>query len=206
MEGKFLNVYYIGGSPCSGKSTVAQALAERSGMTYFKTDDHLDELIDRGAAQGLPVCRRICRMTAEETWMRPPQVQCREELAFYMEIAPLVEELLRQLPGRIVAEGAAFLPEMMQRQGVPAARYIAITPTREFQISRYRERPWVPHVLRECSDPDAAFANWMERDVLFAQEIRRQCGELGLAALLTDGNVPEEVRLLEVARHFRLQQ
>lgn len=200
-----MDVLFIGGSPCSGKSTVAEALTVKYGLKYFKVDDYLDDLIDQGAAQGLPVCQRIRSMTAEETWMRPPQQQCREELAFYMEIAPLVEALLGQLPpGRIVAEGAAFLPEVMHRQGVPAARYVAITPAREFQVSRYRERPWVPHVLRDCSDPDAAFANWMERDALFAEDVRRQCGRLGYASLLTDGSVSEDERLAQVERHFGL--
>ena len=33
-----MTVYYIGGSPCSGKSTVAEALAARYGLTYFKAD------------------------------------------------------------------------------------------------------------------------------------------------------------------------
>ena len=44
-------MYYIGGSPCSGKSTVADALAKRFGLAYFKADDHLDEFIARGAAE-----------------------------------------------------------------------------------------------------------------------------------------------------------
>ena len=199
-------ICYIGGSPCSGKSTVAQALAERYGLTLFRVDDHLDALIDRGAAAGWPVCSRIRRMTAEETWMRDPQTQCREELDFYAEVAPLVSELLEQVDAeRIVAEGAAFLPEIVRGWGVPPQRYVAITPTREFQWSRYAERPWVPHVLRECSDHQAAFANWMARDALFAEEVRRQCGRLGCLSLLTDGSVPENARLREVARHFSLE-
>lgn len=200
------NVYIIGGSPCSGKSTVAEALAARYGLAYFKADDFLDALIDRGAAAGLPVCSRIRRMTAEETWMRPPQEQCREELAFYREIAPLLAERLAALTGPAVAEGAAFLPDVARAWGVPPERYVAITPTRAFQFSRYRERPWVPHVLADCSDPAAAFANWMERDALFAGDVRRQCGQLGCASLLTDGSVSEGERLAQVATHFGLTE
>ena len=201
-----MELWYIGGSPCSGKSTVAEQLAARFGLTYFKADDFLDEFIDRGAASGLPVCRRIRSLSPEETWMRPPQVQCREELAFYAEIAPLLFRRLESLTGPVVAEGAAFLPEVMRAWGVAPQRYVAITPTREFQISRYSQRPWVPHVLRDCSDPAAAFANWMERDALFAEEIRRQCALLGYASLLTDGSVSEEERLAQVAAHFGLKK
>ena len=196
-----MKTYYIGGSPCSGKSTVAGALADRYGLAYFKVDDYLDEFTARGAAAGLPVCQRILRMSADETWLRPPQVQCREELDYYREIFPLVADKLAEVTApRIIAEGAAFLPCLMK----DAAHYIAITPSRDFQISRYSERPWVPHVLRDCTDKAQAFANWMERDALFAEEIRRQCTRLGLPCLLTDGSIFPEERLRQAAAHFGL--
>lgn len=196
-----MEIYCIGGSPCSGKSTVAAALAARYGITYFKADDYLDEFIPRGAATGLPICQRIRRMSTDETWLRPPDVQCREEFDFYREVFPFVMEKLQALHSpRVIAEGAAFLPCLM----ADAAHYIAITPSREFQISRYSQRPWVPHVLQDCSNKEQAFANWMERDALFARDIRCQCAQLGLHHLLTDGSVSPEERLAQVAAHFRL--
>ena len=194
-------IFYIGGSPCSGKSTVAEMLTAQYGLHYFKADDYLDEFTALGAEAGLPVCQRIQRMTADETWLRPPHIQCQEELDYYTEIFPFVMEKLRQLPhDRVIAEGAAFLPCLM----ADADHYIAITPSRDFQISRYRERPWVPHVLRDCTDKEHAFANWMERDALFAEDIRRQCTELDLPHLLTDGSISPEVRLAQLAHHFHL--
>ncbi len=196
-----VEVFYIGGSPCSGKSTVAEALADRYGLTYFKADDYLEDFTAQGAAAGLPVCQRILRMSADETWLRSPQVQCQEELDYYREIFPFVTEQLAELSAqRVIAEGAVFLPCLM----TDAVHYIAITPSREFQISRYSQRPWVPHVLQDCTDKGQAFANWMERDALFAEEVRRQCTQLGLPHLLTDGSVSPEERLRQVADHFRL--
>ncbi len=196
-----MDIFCIGGSPCSGKSTVAEALAKRFGLAYFRADDHLEEFIARGAAAGLPVCQQIQAMSADENWLRPPEVQCREEFAFYHEIAPFVTEKLAEMSApRVIAEGAALLPCLT----ADAALYIAITPSREFQVSRYRERPWVPHILRDCTDKEQAFLNWMERDARFAEEIRRQCAQLGLLHLLTDGSVPPEDRLHQVAAHFHL--
>ena len=198
-----MQIYYIGGSPCSGKSTVAEALMKQYGLAYFKVDDYLDDFITRGAAAGLPVCQHIWHMTADEIWLRPPQVQCQEELDFYAEIAPFVAEKLAALAApHVITEGAAFLPCLMKE----AAHYIAITPSREFQVSRYRERPWVPHVLRECSDKELAFANWMERDCLFAEEVRRQCAQLRLPHILTDGSVSPVERLRQVASLFLLDE
>ena len=37
-----MNTYFIGGSPCSGKSTVAEILAKKYDLYYFKVDDFLD--------------------------------------------------------------------------------------------------------------------------------------------------------------------
>lgn len=202
-----MNIFYIGGSPCSGKSTVAELLSERFGLAYFKADDYLDEFTARGAAAGLPVCQRIQRMTADEIWMRPPEIQCTEEMDYYAEIAPFVSEKLRQLSaGPIIAEGAAFLPRLMIAEGVKVERYIAIIPEREFQISRYSQRPWVPHMLRDCADPEAAFRKWMERDALFALAVKVQCEQHGYSCLMTDGSIPPETRAKEIAVHFSLDQ
>ena len=196
-----MEIYYIGGSPCSGKSTVAESLAAHYNLPYFKVDDHLDDFTARGAAAGLPVCQRILQMSADETWLRPPQVQCQEEMDYYREIFPLVMKKLAEANApRVITEGAAFLPCLMAE----AAHYIAITPSREFQISRYRERPWVPHVLQDCTDKALAFANWMERDALFAEEVRRQCVQLDLPHLLTDGTISPEERLRQVTARFGL--
>lgn len=199
-----MTIFYIGGSPCSGKSTVAEALAAQYGLSYFKADDYLAEFTDRGAAAGLPVCQHILRISPDENWMRPPVIQCQEELDYYMEIAPFVAEKLRHFRQPVIAEGATFLPCLMQATGVPADQYIAIIPSRKFQISRYRQRPWVPQVLQGCADPETAFANWMERDALFAQDVQQQCQQLNYTCLLTDGSIAQEARLEQVASHFRL--
>lgn len=62
MEGNKLNhTYIIGGSPCSGKSTVAEAIADKFGFYYFKVDDFLDEYIAAGAASGKPVCTKLTK-------------------------------------------------------------------------------------------------------------------------------------------------
>lgn len=196
-----MEIYYIGGAPCSGKSSVAEALAARCGLAYFKVDDHLEAFTARGATEGLPVCQRILSMSADETWMRPPALQCQEELDYYQEVFPFVMDKLAEVSApRVIAEGAAFLPCLMQS----TAHYLAITPARAFQFSRYRKRPWVPHVLRDCTDKEAAFANWMERDALFAGEVRRQCTQLGLPHLLTDGTVSPQARLAQASAIFRL--
>ena len=151
-------------------------------------DERLGAYIARGAAQGLPVCSRVAGLSADENWLRDPQAQNIEELAFYREVFPFaLTELYRfASDAPTVAEGAAYLPELIAPLNLPDNRYLSITPTRAFQIDRYAKREWVSGVLAGCSDKDRAFRNWMERDALFADEVRRQCAVYGYFSLVTD--------------------
>ena len=199
-------IYYIGGSPCSGKSTVAQALSEKFGLLYFKVDDHLSRYLKMGASDGKECCRSVGRMTPDQNWMRDPLIQCGEELLIYQEIIDYILDDLENADGRggIITEGAAYLPMLAKRYNIPSNRYISITPTKDFQIFHYTKRTWVPHILAGCSDQARAFENWMERDALFAKAIQQQCSELGYISLINDGNASEYDLIRRVAAHFGL--
>ncbi|MBR2923816.1 MAG: hypothetical protein IKC28_02195 [Clostridia bacterium] len=203
-----MHIYCIGGSPCSGKSTVAQALAIKHGLQYFKVDDHLDRYMKQGAADGKEACAHSAAMSPEEIWMRDPLVQCQEELRIYEEIFPyvLADWNAIQSEKGIITEGAAYLPALMQAQGFPADHYLALTPTKAFQVSHYEKREWVPYVLADCSDKARAFANWMERDALFAKAVQQQCGELGYVSLINDGSMAVDRLMGMVENHFGLAQ
>lgn len=201
-----MEVYFIGGSPCSGKSTIAQALSDKYDLLYFKVDDYLDKYMEMGAGDKKECCAKIEKMTPEQIWMRDPLEQCKEELLIYEEIFEYILADIEKTDCSkgIITEGAAYLPVLAKGRGIPFSRYIAITPTKEFQISHYSKREWVPYVLAECSDKAKAFENWMERDALFAKAVQRQCSELGYTSLVNGGDVPVEELIDRVAAHFGL--
>ncbi len=144
-------------------------------------------------------------MSAEQIWMREPSIQCREEIKFYQEIFEFVLNDIMQIQSKgIITEGAAYLPQLMRKANVPVERYFTITPTKEFQVFYYKKREWVPYVLEGCSDKEKAFSNWMERDILFAEEVRRQCCEEKYVSLVNDGNIKIEEMVSRVAMHFGL--
>lgn len=198
-----MKAYVIGGSPCSGKSTVASYIAEHYDLFYFKVDDKLEEYTELGAELGFKMCSKIRGMTAEETWMRPPELQTSEELAFYREIFPFVLQDMKKISVPLIAEGAAFLPELVKDLALEA--YVCITPSKQFQIEHYRQREWVQYVLHDCSDPQKAFENWMERDALFAEHVRRKCDELGVFSFVTDGTQTIKEQIEKVIRIFQFQ-
>ncbi len=196
-------ILFIGGSPCSGKSTAAQRISEKHGAFYFKVDAHLDKYIRLAADRGYAYCKRVLRLSPDEIWMRDPAEQCEEEFRIYKEISEFVFADLDGIgEALIVTEGAAYTPEVITAR--ETKDYISILPTPEFQISRYRERPWVQDVLAGCSDKARAFDNWMERDVLFAQRVRRECAERGIPCLINDGSRTAEETLRVVEARLRL--
>ena len=54
-----IDTYYIGGSPCSGKSTIAEALSEKYNLHYFKVDDYLDRYMKLGATNKNEICKKL---------------------------------------------------------------------------------------------------------------------------------------------------
>ena len=202
-----MNIYYIGGSPCAGKSSVAEILSWRYGLYYFKVDDFLDRYMQAGARRRCPICRKAAGMNAEQIWMREPILQCRDEFDIYREIFEFVAADLKRIDWKsgIITEGAAYLPELMKQSGIPGSRYISITPTKEFQISHYRKRDFVPLVLAGCNDKETAFRNWMDRDVLFAREVQRQCQKENYVSVINDGTMEMDELANLVAVHFGLK-
>lgn len=158
------------------------------------------------AEAGKPFCGKIGQMTPEEIWMRDPQEQCEEELLIYEEIAEYVQGDLEKIdaPAGIITEGAAYLPRLAKQWGIRPEQYMAMTPTKPFQVEHYRLREWVPYVLAECSDKAKAFDNWMERDALFALDVQRQCREAGYVSLINDGSAPVEEMIKDVEKHLGL--
>lgn len=203
-----IETYYIGGSPCSGKSTIAEILSKKYDLYYFKVDEHLDKYTKMGAFKKKEICLRVDAMTSDQIWLRDPLVQCEEELLIYEEMFEFILEDLKQIDCKngIITEGAAYLPKLAKHLGIPSERYISITPTKEFQIFHYSKREWVPYILAECSNKERAFENWMNRDVFFAKAVQRQCKELGYVSLVNNGELVVEEMLHTVVAHFGLEK
>ena len=180
-------ILFIGGSPCSGKSTVAELIAQEYGAFYFKADELLGEWTETAASRGGIACTAVRKLTSDGIWLREPSIQCEEEFQIYSELAPLIFDKIAQLNNDfIITEGAAYTPQVMSSRN--AGSYITIVPSPEFQISRYKEREWVQYVLADCSDKEKAFDNWMQRDVLFAERVKAECEKLEIPCIVNDGS------------------
>ena len=200
------HIYYIGGSPCCGKSTIAEKISEIYGFQYFKADDFLSTFIEMGGKEGDEWLKRISEMSLDQLWLRNPVELNHEEHITYEKLFPYfiteLEKLNNNTP--IITEGAAFLPNLINKIGVAKTRYICMVPAREFQMQHYSKRSWVNDYLSSCSDKDKAFNNWMERDVLFALSVLKQAKEKGYPTLIVDGTKDINENLLFIEKCFNL--
>lgn len=198
-------VNWIGGSPCSGKSSVTELITQRHDLTYYKCDDYLDYYMSVGAERGIPILQKFRNMNADQTWLeRSVEEQVEDEIEFCREVFPIVKEELNKkyTNETIVAEGALIMPETIIKEGIDRQKYVCIVPTAEFQLTRYREREWVKYFLAECSNPEKAFENWMARDIRFAEYVKNQAIKNNLFLIIEDGNSCVEERYRQVADYW----
>lgn len=184
------DVWWIGGSPCSGKSTAASIVAASRSVPSYSCDDAFGRhaaTIQPPAGQTL---RRLTAMAIGDRLAQPIDVQVDDVFRAYREEFPLVVRDLRDFGGVVVAEGAALLPELLAAIGVPPDRAVWIVPTEGFQRRHYRQRAWVHDLLAPVSGAEDAFDRWMSRDASFARLVAAQARELGYRVITVDGTVP----------------
>jgi hypothetical protein len=151
-----------------------------------------------------PVMAKLARLSWEENFMRPVTEQVADEVAFYHEEFNLLLDELAALPPEppILAEGCAWLPELLERLGVSPMRAAFLVSSMEFQADQYAGRPYVQPILQRCEDPATAFRNWMERDAAFGEMVLAQAAARGMTAIRVDGTQSLEEIQARVEKAF----
>lgn len=203
---RFTGAYVIGGSPCSGKSSVAERLSAAYGLRLYRVDDHQQAHLERCRPDRHPVMWRLAGMGWNEMWSRPVDAQVAEVFAFYRERFEMIVADLAQFDADepLLIEGAACLPELVRERGVEVKRAVFMAPTPVFQVAHYRARPWIQGILAACDDPAQAFENWMLRDHRFGVEVLRQARAFGYETITVDGTVDVEGMVERVRGIFGL--
>jgi len=207
LQKLFSQAYLLGGSPCSGKSSIAEKLSAVYGFQYYKVDDHDQQHLQRCQHDTQPVMYKYSRMGWDEIWSQPLEQLLADELTFARErFAFILEDLCQfNLEKPLLLEGTALLPELVELYPLKPQNAVFMVPTREFQIQHYKQRPWIAQILNGCQDPTQAFENWMERDALFGQEIIRQANASGFATIRVDGSIDIDRQFEQISARFGLR-
>lgn len=207
MTERLAHIHWLGGSPCSGKSTVAGRIAARFGHRIFDCDEAWFRHGETASPTLQPVLYRLARASGDELWLeRTVEQQVRDAIASYHELFSKILADLAAMPTKspIIAVGAALLPELVVAAGIPVDQALWMIPTETFQRHHYGQRAWRHDVLRATTDPDRAWENWMRRDAAFAKEVARQVTQIGGRLVTVDGSLGVDEIEQEVRDHFRL--
>jgi hypothetical protein len=203
------HVLWMGGSPCSGKSSMAEILAERYQLRTYHVDDAFHQHKDRFNPQEHPTLYKWTDLPWSELWMQPPDILLDEAISAYREHFRFILEDLLNLPKSdpILAEGTALLPDCVTDLLQSRHQALWAVPSAVFQRTRYPQRgDWVHWILRQCDDPDRALRNWMDRDVSFAQWVTERTQALDLDVMVVDGQDSIIENAAVAAAHYRLRE
>ena len=203
-------VFWIGGSTFSGKSTVSGILARRHGLEVLSCDDELPRHMGEAVLSDQPTLHLFSRMTDLPLLLLPTDLLAESLRAMARE---QLEVILGELADRdtsspLLVEGAAVLPECLVPRLSEEHRAVWLVASESFLLTRYRSarESLVAGTLAGYEDPERAFRGWMDRDLAFSAMVRRQLDELDLLSLEVDGTRPPEDIADEVARRFRLER
>jgi 2-phosphoglycerate kinase len=199
-------LFWLGGSPCAGKSSISMILGQRFGLDVYHVDEAFDLHLQRIDAAHQPALMKWRQSSWNQRWMQPSDDLVQDVIACYREHFDLFYEDILKMPAEnnLLVEGSALLPREVASVLPQREQAIWLIPSAEFQRAHYSEREWARDVAAQCINPDAAFHNWMERDVRFAEWVEAEAAALNLAILRVDGRRTLEENADSVGAHFQL--
>ncbi|MBQ38394.1 MAG: hypothetical protein CME04_18570 [Gemmatimonadaceae bacterium] len=202
------SVLWIGGSPCAGKSTIAERLSAAGGPARFSVDEDFAVQSRGFSPERQPALCAWLQASSDERWLQPVPQLLDEVIACYSEhCAFIVDALVAQTrsgSATILTEGSCLLPDCLAPMAATAAM-VWVVPTPDFQRRHYGQRDWARDSLTDCREPERAFRNWMDRDVAFAAWVGERCKSLCLPCIVVDGQQDVEAIAARVGRQLRLR-
>ncbi|WP_370936311.1 nucleoside monophosphate kinase [Amycolatopsis sp. cg13] len=201
------HVYWIGGAPGAGKSTIARRLATRYGWRHYATDDTMRAHAARTTPASAPLLHAFQCMDMDERWVRrSPDVMLETFHWFRGEGFGLIVEDLLDLPPepRVVVDGFRLLPHLVKPFLDVVDQAVWLLPTPDFRHAAISRRAPGEGFVWRTSDPARAARNLAERDRMFTSRLREETSRLGLRAIEVDTATSEDDLLHQVTTAFRL--
>ena len=186
------HVYWLGGSSCAGKSTIARLFADELGFELYAIDpkwfgDHL-HAADPERHPGMVKYRESLGPTLPEIFNTVPVDDLVEsQINFFIEEFEMIVDDLYELPKDrpILAEGTALLPPQVGQITDPN-RAIWLVATESFERKIRQER------IEKDSNERFIPAPWFDNLIAWSSKRRArtvsEAQELGLEVLETDGS------------------
>jgi hypothetical protein len=204
------HVYWLGGSPCAGKTTISHIIAQEFGWQTYHIDREVESYLERADSQKHPHLSAYKEMGLQRFLLQPAQAQLEIVLGMSHEQFTFILEDLSKFPEDlpILVEGANLRPHDVAPHLPDSSHALWLVPTEEFQLEVYPKRgTWVQDVLRHHFEDDSrvdVFEQWMERDALMARWAEKAATDLGIRVIVVDGSASLLDNAELVMKHFGL--
>lgn len=188
MSDALAHVLWIGGPPCSGKTSVAWLVAGRHDLRGYNSDlhtwDHHDKAVERGYADAT----FWQSASPDEIWLAEPAAIIQHTLEANAERCQLMVEDIEALPTSplIIAEGTPLFPWLIANRIAARDNAVWLIPTPAFQRARLLERPQI--TFQRTSDPSRALENRIQREIAVSKLIERDARKRGFHIVHVDGS------------------
>lgn len=205
-------IYWMGGAPCAGKTTISHIISQEFGWHIYHVDRHIEKYLHRAIENAHPALTAYKKMGLQKFLLQTPQAQLDHVIAMHHEQATFmhadIAELTEDIETPILVEGATLIPDDIAQKQASPQHSIWLVPTEQFLLHTYPKRgSWVQEVLRRYEKSEKgvqAFENWMMRDAQFARHITQQVQPYAMKLLTVDGTRPLLDNAEIVMRHFGL--
>ncbi len=199
------HVLWLGGTPCSGKTSVARWLVEHYDVQLYHYDKHERRHVADCLPRQQPEMFAYAAMDMDMRWVqRPVAEMVRATEAAWRERFSMVIDDLRALPQTtpILAEGPGLLPLAVAPYLHHSRQAVWLVPTEGFKRATQPTRGGAP--ANQTSNPDQAYRNLIDLDLQLAMNVKRRAAELGLTVFEVDGTKSVDAMAAQVADHFGL--
>jgi hypothetical protein len=184
------HVLWIGGPPDSGKTSVANRLAEWHGLQVYHFDQHEADHMRRAEPGTKPAlwAAKPENLTPEQRWLTfPPNEMAYATIDSWSERFEFAADDLLAMPKSpaIIAEGPGFFPDLIYMVVDDPAQAAFLLPSAEFQEASLRRRI-KPGDRDQTTDPERATENLLSRDRYLAQHIYNRAEALDLTIIEVD--------------------
>jgi len=200
------HVLWLGGSTCSGKSSIAYMLAQAYNLQIYHYDkQEVDHIARSTDTERFSAINQFMAMTMDERWLRRTPIEMADNaIKSWAQRFPHVIDDLLAMPttAPIIAEGPGLFPQLVKPYISHPFHAIWLIASNKVIRDVRTQRPTAIRV--ETSDPDRAIDNLIERDFIIARYIKDQAFDANLKTLDITFSEPIMATVERIASLFGL--
>lgn len=170
-----MELFVLGGRPCSGKTTLSYYLGKQCKIDVFYLDTFAQTCI-KNATAITPNIYRWKDSDLVDLLQKEPHILFDEYISFYEEMFPFLEDKLLSInKNKLIVEASILLPKFIEKLKENfEIKVCYLITTDDFVKENYIKRDYVKNMMSKPNG-GVALANLLLRDAIFAKYI---CDEL----------------------------